>query len=127
MRFITKDEGPNVLNKQIWSNHLLKGRSWSEAEARKILRSHFRNNSKEKYSYRAFTGESNAIKFVKTGRMQLEDAWAVVFFTDGVRPLLEPCSFDFIGYFNKLESYVEKNSGKIDGSEGTLMAVKLEN
>lgn len=125
LKFITKDLGPTTLDIGIWNSPQLKGKKWSEPEGRKIQRSQFRNNPKEKYSYGAFTGEPSAIKFIQTGKIKLKKDEYAFLFTDGFKPLLISKNFNLKRCFNSLEDYIEKNTHKIGGAEGTLIAVKM--
>jgi hypothetical protein len=125
LKFKTEDDGPNKLGRLIWKNALLEGKKWREAEARKIIRSHFRNNPQEKHSYGAFTGEKTAMHFVKTGKWLLESGDYVLFYSDGMTPIIYSKEFDISVCFNSVENYIESVAEQIDGSEGTLVAVKL--
>lgn len=124
LKFITEDDGPSKRDSDIWNSSLLKGKKWYDSEARKIIRSCFRNNPQEKHSYGAFTGEETALHFIRINAIELEKNDFIFFFTDGMQPIVTFSTFNPKNIFGNLEEYAEKNSERIGGSEGTLVAIK---
>jgi len=126
LKFRTRDEGPAKYYKQRWNSEKMKGLTWEDDEARRLTRSEFRNNLDNPYSFGVFTGEDNAIKFVHTGNKKLNNKDYIIFYSDGFSSIIYSRKFNISREFNNLESYFDKNSNKIDGGEGTLVAVHLD-
>lgn len=126
LKLITKDDGPTKHDAGIWSSPDLKGKKWSQAQARKIQRSRFRNNPQQKHSYGAFTGEETALHFVRYGRIKLNPSDLVLFFTDGMKPFLTPLKFGSKISLEVIKNYIEANLEKIGGSEGTLVGIHID-
>jgi hypothetical protein len=126
LKFKTKNEGPNPqIEKEVAKSPEEYGASWREPQRRARTRRWYRNNPKEPLSYGAFTGEKEAINFVRTGEIKLSQGDFVIFFSDGFTPLILSENFNVAKLFPNLEDHFEKNSNKIDGSEGTLVALQL--
>ena len=125
LKFRTKNEGPNSngsINEEISKKYNVNPKF---PKGRKIIRSAYRNNVKNLLSYGAFTGEESVLDFVKTRETQLEQGDYVVFYSDGAPPIIFSENFNISECFNDLKEYVNKNSEKIGGGEGTLVAISL--
>ena len=122
----TPDEGPSKKDKYIWASEKLKGLTWTDAEARKIIRSEFRNNPSEEHSFGVLTGEENAMNYVRTGMWEKKRRDAAVIYTDGVEHILFGKDGDVDGDFAdriRLEDWegIEKLCRKKVRTEGTLI------
>ena len=131
VKFKTEDD------KELYSDPYINkiGISWNLPEARKIVRSEYRNNSNniidgKCVSYGALTGEENAVSFIKSGQLELEDGDIIIVYSDGFSYYLTENGFiNNIISFNKdnFEKYVEEKAkedcGKY-GKEKTLIIFK---
>ena len=131
IRFKTDDD------KELYSDQYINkiGIPWNLPEARKIVRSEYRNNLNniidgKCVSYGALTGEETAVSFIKSGQLKLEDGDTIIVYSDGFSYYLN--EFEFINNvtnFNKtiFEKYVDEKS-KEDyekyGKEKTLVILK---
>jgi hypothetical protein len=126
LKFRTKNEGPNLeIEKETAKNPEKYGASWRDPRRRARTRSWYRNNLKEPLSYGAFTGEKQAINFVRTNETKLNQNDFVIFYSDGFVPIIFSENFNVAKLFSRIENYFEENSNKIDGSEGTLVALQM--
>lgn len=125
LKFKTKLEGPNPrITEEIAKQSNKYGSSWRDPRTRARTRAHYRNNPREPLSYGALTGEKTALKFLRTGKTFLSNNDFVVLFTDGFAPTIFQKKFNISKHFQNMENYFEKHSGKIGGSEGTLVAIQ---
>ena len=131
IRFKTDDD------KELYSDQFINkiGIPWNLPEARKIVRSEYRNNLNniidgKCVSYGALTGEESAVSFIRSGQLKLEDGDTIIVYSDGFSYYLN--EFEFINNvtdFNKdiFEKYVDEKS-KEDyekyGKEKTLVIFK---
>ena len=131
IRFQTKDD------KNLYSDPYINkiGIPWNLPESRVIVRRDYRNNlsniqDNKCVSYGAITGEESAIKFIKTGQVELADGDIIVVYSDGFTNFLHDKEFisqilDFDK--EKFEKFIE-NKSKIDcekyGKEKTLILFK---
>lgn len=131
IRFKTDDD------KELYSDQYINkiGIPWNLPEARKIVRSKYRNNLNniidgKCVSYGALTGEESAVSFIRSGQLKLEDGDTIIVYSDGFSYYLN--EFEFINNvtnFNKdsFEKYVLKKS-KEDyekyGKEKTIVIFK---
>lgn len=130
-KFKTEDD------KEIYSDPFVNniGISWNLPEARKIVRSEYRNNINKVVdgnciSYGALTGEESAINFIRSGQLKIEEGDIIIVYSDGVTYYLNDKEFiNHIINFNKdtFEKYIEEKS-KEDydkyGKEKTLVMFK---
>ena len=86
--FKTKDDGPSKYDKHIWASDRLKGLNWRDPDARRIVRSMFRNNPEEEHSYGALTGETGAMPYINTGTIELRPIDILLVYSDGVEEIL---------------------------------------
>lgn len=131
IKFKTDDD------KEIYSDPFVNniGISWNLPEARKIVRSEYRNNINKVVdgnciSYGALTGEESAINFIRSGQLKIEEGDIIIIYSDGVTYYLNDKEFiNHIINFNKdtFEKYIEEKS-KEDydkyGKEKTLVMFK---
>ncbi len=131
IKFKTEDE------KELYSDPYINqiGIPWNLPEARKIVRSKYRNNLNnivdgKCVSYGALTGEESAVSFIRNGQIELKDGDIVIVYSDGFSYFLFEIEFiNNIINFNKdsFEKYVEEKS-KEDyekyGKEKTLVVFK---
>ena len=131
IKFKTDDD------KEIYSDPFVNniGISWNLPEARKIVRSEYRNNINKVVdgnciSYGALTGEESAINFIRSGQLKIEEGDIIIIYSDGVTYYLNDKKFiNHIINFNKdtFEKYIEEKS-KEDydkyGKEKTLVMFK---
>ncbi len=131
IKFKTEDD------KELYSDSYINkiGFPWNLPEARVIVRRDYRNNlnnivDDKCVSYGALTGEEDAIKFIKSGQIKLEDGDIIIVYSDGFSYYLNDKGFiNNIINFNKeaFEKYVEDKS-KEDyekyGKERTLIIYK---
>ncbi len=125
LRFRTENEGPNSkgnIDKNVTKKYKT---GFKFSEGRKIIRSRYRNNLLNPLSYGALTGEKQAIEYVRTGKFRLNNGDYILFYSDGMPPIIYSRKVNISKQFNNLENYVDKNLSKIDGCEGTMVAVKL--
>ena len=131
IRFQTKDD------KNLYSDPYINkiGIPWNLPESRVIVRRDYRNNlsniqDNKCVSYGAITGEESAIKFIKTGQVELADSDIIAVYSDGFTNFLHDKEFisqilDFDK--EKFEKFIE-NKSKINcekyGKEKTLILFK---
>ena len=126
LKFRTKNEGPNEgIGKKIKIILGFKRLNWKDPEYRREVRKNFRNNSKEKLSYGAFTGEEEAMKFVKVGRKELEEGEYVLFYSDGAEKIIFKKGFNIKRHFEILEDYFKKKDKEIVGAEASIIALRI--
>jgi hypothetical protein len=116
----TKDEGPAVLDRVIWATDIMQGEKWENASARKKIRSLFRNKPLCPYGFGVLTGESNAINYVRTLKVNLARGDTIFLYTDGLEPILTQKRFPEIvasRNFDRLKDLAKE----IVQSEGTLV------
>ena len=130
-KFKTEDD------KEIYSDPFVNniGISWNLPEARKIVRSEYRNNINKVVdgnciSYGALTGEESAINFIRSGQLKIEEGDIIIVYSYEVTYYLNDKEFiNHIINFNKdtFEKYIEEKS-KEDydkyGKEKTLVMFK---
>ena len=131
VKFKTEDD------KELYSDPYINkiGIPWNLPEARKIVRSEYRNNLNniidgKCVSYGALTGEESAVSFIRSGQLKLEDGDIIVVYSDGFTYYLSDKEFiNNIIKFDKnvFEKYIETKS-KEDyekyGKEKTLIMFK---
>ena len=131
IKFKTEDD------KELYSDPYINniGIPWNLPEARKIVRSEYRNNINKVVdgnciSYGALTGEESAINFIRSGQLKIEEGDIIIVYSDGVSYYLTDKEFiNHIINFNKdsFEKYIEEKS-KEDyekyGKEKTLVMFK---
>ncbi len=93
LRFRTEDEGPHRLDKIFLLDDKIKGKSWSQPEVRKRIRSHYRNNPDEYYSFGVLTGEESALNYVRTGSEEIAPGDFLFVYTDGMEPIISSGDF----------------------------------
>ena len=126
LRFQTANEGPNSkgsIDNDIRTKY---NTGFNEDKGRVLIRSKYRNNIKEPLAYGALTGERSALKYVKKGKVKLQEGDYVIFYSDGFYSLTSSKKFNISQIFNTLENYSEENLNKIDGNEGTLVALRIQ-
>ncbi|MFH1307654.1 MAG: hypothetical protein ABIH72_02275 [archaeon] len=84
----TKSEDPHRLDKIIWEDHIIKGKSWREPEVRARIRSYYRNNPSNPNSYGVLTGQEQAMHYVRTGTYEFKPGQLVIAYTDGVSDII---------------------------------------
>ena len=114
IKFKTEDD------KELYSDPFIDkiGIPWHLKEARKIVRSEYRNNINniidgKCVSYGALTGEEDAIHFIREGNIHLDDGDIVVVYSDGISNYLNEKEFiNQLLNFNKekFEEFIEKKS-----------------
>ena len=131
MKFKTEDD------KELYSDPYINkiGISWDLPEARKLVRSKYRNNLNnivdgKCVSYGALTGEESAVSFIRSGQIKLEDGDIIIVYSDGFSYYLTDKEFinNIINFDNAVfETYIEEKS-KEDyekyGKEKTLVMFK---
>jgi hypothetical protein len=134
LEFKTKDEGPHSKEKNPHLEEILKNNGgWLSQKGRKIIRSQYRNNPSEPYSYGVLTGEKEALYYLRKGEEKINPGDYVLVFTDGVREIIfrenaeDEINEKFVeiltkGDFKKLEKFCKK---KIQ-TEGSLVVYKVE-
>jgi len=125
LRFGTENEGPNSKGSIGEDVRKKYNSSFQEDKGRRIIRSKYRNNLSEPLAYGALTGEKVAMNYVRTGEQKVMKGDYIIFYSDGFYPILFSNKFNISKEFNKLENYFDRISDKIDGGEGTLVALKL--
>lgn len=120
--FRTPDEGPS---KEIDKEAKRLGKNWNQAEWRAKVRSYYRNNPSNPLCYGALTGESSALKFIKTGETNVEKGNIIIFYSDGMAPLLYSEEIHKISNSKDFKKYLENNLEKMQGSEGTIVALQI--
>lgn len=131
IKFKTEDD------KELYSDPYINkiGISWDLPEARRIVRSKYRNNINNVVegncvSYGALTGEETAINFIKSGQLELDDGDIIIVYSDGFAYFLPEKDFIYnIINFNKnvFESYINnksKDNYEKYGKEKTLVIFK---
>ncbi len=109
--------------------------SWNFPEARKLVRSHFRNNIDNIIdgvcvSYGALTGEKKAIHFIKSGKINITDDDTIIVYSDGLVNYLDDDVFiKQVLNFNKEEFEEYINSKAFEdyekyGKERTIVILK---
>ena len=126
MKFKTNDEGPNTLvfKERVWTSDSLKDKNWKMPEARKIIRSKYRNNPMEPISYGVLTGERTALDYLKTGTIQTRKGDTLVVFTDGLESVLNSGEFALKIKEKDYESIREICSQKVK-TEGSLILIPV--
>lgn len=131
IKFKTEDD------KEIYSDPYINkiGIPWNLPEARKIVRSKYRNNINnivdgKCVSYGALTGEDTAINFIRTGQLELTDGDIIIVYSDGLTHYLHDKEFiKQILHFDvkEFEEYME-NKAHDDyekyGKERTIVIFK---
>jgi serine/threonine protein phosphatase PrpC len=134
IRFQTEDEKAKYSDRYI--NKI--GIPWNLPEARKLIRSEYRNNPQKIIenncvSYGALTGEGNALKFIRTGQIKLEDNDIILIYSDGFSNYLHLKEFiEIIMDFNadRFNKYIEEKSltdYQKYGKEKTIIIMKKDN
>lgn len=121
LKLRTSNEGPGSkgsLSEEIKRKY---NTSFTFPEGRKIIRSKYRNNLLEPLSYGALTGEEVALDYVKTGKVKIEPGDKLIFYSDGMAPLLY--SEEFPKHFTNIEKFVDSHLRNIEGAEATLVGV----
>jgi len=93
IKFITESEDPHRLDKYIWQDPQVKGKTWSDPDVRARIRSHFRNNPNNPHSFGVLTGEEVAMNYVRTGSGKLSSGDIIMVYTDDARPILTSKKF----------------------------------
>jgi len=88
LKFKTEDQGPSKFDKYFWKDKRLQDISWGNPKARKIIRSEYRNNPSEKYSYGVLTGEKTAISYVRTGTNEIGSNEHLIVYSDGLEDII---------------------------------------
>lgn len=131
IKFKTEDD------KELYSDPFINkiGIPWYLPEARKIVRSEYRNNLNnivdgKCVSYGALTGEESAIHFIREGNIHLVDGDIIIVYSDGISSYLNDNEFisQLLNFDKeKFEEFIEKKS-KEDyekyGKEKTLVMFK---
>ena len=92
----TIEYSPHIFDTERWK--YIKGKigsaEWKEPESRVIIRKHFRNKkSFRKYGFGVLTGETSALKHVKTGIWRIEKGDILIAYTDGLEPIISSKNF----------------------------------
>ena len=122
IRFETEDEGPSKHNSHFRKDPDLEGLSWRDSEARRIIRSRYRNNPEEEHSFGVLTGEKKALFYVKTGTEELKPNEHAFVYTDGLEPIIYGGEFSDLlreGDLRGIEKLCQRNVE----TEGTLVHV----
>ncbi|MDO8460431.1 MAG: hypothetical protein Q7S74_04940 [Nanoarchaeota archaeon] len=120
--FRTSDE---VQGRKIHEEGRKLGKNRRQAEWRARVRSHYRNNKSNSLSYGALTGESSALHFIKTGKINVKKGNTVIFYSDGMAPLIYSEIVPKMKNLGDLENYIAKNLEEMEGTEGTIVAIKI--
>lgn len=85
LKFKTPNEGPNEgrVGREL-EVIVQKNGGWHNPEARKLIRSQYRNNPHKNLSFGVLTGEPEAMTYVKTGEQSLEKGDHVFVYTPGL-------------------------------------------
>lgn len=131
VKFKTEDD------KELYSDPYINkiGIPWNLPEARKIVRSEYRNNLQNVVdgkcvSYGALTGEKSVINFIRSGQLELQEGDIIIVYSDGFTYYLNDKEFiNNIINFNKdiFEKYIEEKSREDYekyGKEKTLVMFK---
>ena len=132
IKFKTQDD------KELFSDPYIDkiGIPWDLPEARKIVRSEYRNNLNnivdgKCVSYGALTGEEDAAPFIREGSISLDKGDIVIVYSDGFTNFLNDKEFiNIMLNFekDKVEKYIEEKARedyKKYGSEKTLVVYKI--
>ena len=120
LSFRTKDESPHRLDKHIWQDPQIAGKTWSSPGVRARIRSQYRNNPDEQYSFGVLTGEESAMYYVRAGVKEIRPNETLILYTDGLEPII--FSDDFSAMLkNKDINGLEKLCKKEVKTEGTLI------
>ena len=132
IKFKTQDD------KELFSDPYIDkiGIPWNLPEARKIVRSKYRNNLNnivdgKCVSYGALTGEEDAASFIREGSISLDKGDIVIVYSDGFTNFLNDKEFiNIMLNFekDKVEKYIEEKARedyKKYGSEKTLVVYKI--
>lgn len=129
VKFQTEDD------KRLYSDPYINkiGISWDLPEARVIVRRDYRNNldnivNGKCVSYGAITGEDSAIRFIRTGKVELSEGDMVLLYSDGFYNFLH--EKDFISQIlnfreENFEKYVEEKSQNECGKYGGEKTIVL--
>ena len=129
VKFQTEDD------KRLYSDPYINkiGISWDLPEARVIVRRDYRNNlnnivNGKCVSYGAITGEDSAIKFIRSGKVELSKGDIILVYSDGFYDFLH--EKDFISQIlnfetKKFESFVEEKSQNERGKYGGEKTIVL--
>ena len=91
IRFRTFNEGPDSEGKHFYLESVVKELGgWKNPNARKKIRSSFRNNPANFTSYGTLTGEEEAEKYIERGIAEVSSGDYVLAFTDGIRSIIFP-------------------------------------
>ena len=114
IKFKTEDD------KELYSDPYINkiGIPWDLPEARRIVRSKYRNNINniiegKCVSYGALTGEDAAINFIKRGQLKITDGDIIIVYSDGFSSFLTDIDFinNIINFNEKdFESYIKNKS-----------------
>ena len=131
IKFKTEDD------KELYSDPYINkiGISWDLPEARRIVRSEYRNNINNIVdgncvSYGALTGEETAINFIKSGQLKLDAGDIIIVYSDGFACFLTENDFinNIINFNEKIfENYINnksKDNYEKYGKEKTLVIFK---
>lgn len=122
LKFRTEND-VSKYEKERWNEKKLKGKKWEDPETRKIMRSYYRNNPKEKYSYGVLTGQQEAMNYVKTYTKEIKLTDYLVVYSDGLENIIFEEEFS-----NKLREKDKKGLIKLCNkvkTEGTLICYSL--
>ena len=122
-KFKTENEGPDKYETARKYSEKMKNFEWNNPESRKMFRKYYRNNPEEKCSFGVLTGEKSALKYVKTGALELGKNECYVVYSDGVEKILFSDEFSKrlrTDDFNGIERLCKKNVQY----EGTLVISK---
>ncbi|MBU0760888.1 MAG: hypothetical protein KJ600_02295 [Nanoarchaeota archaeon] len=126
LAFRTPDESPHRLDRFIWGDERLRGKTWADSETRRIIRRDYRNKPLEEYSFGVLTGEAEAAYYVRTGTRAIKPDDYVLVYTDGVSEIMFGEDKDlrgkFVDKFRERDwSGLRKLSERKVHSEGTLV------
>ncbi|MBW3022675.1 hypothetical protein KY308_01050 [Candidatus Woesearchaeota archaeon] len=125
LKFKTEDESPHRLDKYIWQDPKIKGKTWSQPEVRKRIRSHYRNNPDEIHSFGALTGQEEAMHYVRTGSQEIKPNEHLAVYSDGLEPII--LSGEFADKLrNRDMNSLERLCQKRVKTEGTLVIRKFD-
>ncbi len=119
-KFMSLNEGPNSkgsIDEDIKSKYKTE---FKFPEGRRIIRKEYRNNPAQPLAYGALTGEENAMKYVRTGEIEVEKRDIIIINTDGLEEIVKSGELSEainFGYLNSMKRYCEQNVG----SEGTMV------
>lgn len=120
LKFKTNDENPHQLERYMMEDPKIKGKTWNNPEVRSRIRSYYRNNPKNKYSYGVLTGQQEAMDYVRTGTQEIGLNDYLIVYTDGLEPII--FSEDFSNKLKEKDIKVlESLCKKRVKTEGTLV------